>query len=89
MILKFDKCFEKDLIKLKNKELAMKIKNIITELENVEDIGHLKNVKKMEGFTSYYRIRIGDYRLGIELEDSKTIVFLRIKHRKDIYDVFP
>ncbi len=89
MILKFDKSFEKDILKLKNKDLAIKIKKIITELENIENITSLKNVKKMEGFPSYYRVRIGDYRLGIEPEDSETIVLLRIKHRKDIYDVFP
>ena len=38
--------------------------------------------------TSYYRIRIGDYRIGIKGEGD-VIVLMRVMHRKDIYRVFP
>ena len=43
----------------------------------------------MEGFTDFYRIRIGDYRVGIELENDNSVTFLKLKHRKDIYKYFP
>jgi mRNA interferase RelE/StbE len=43
----------------------------------------------MEGFKNYYRIRMGDYRVGIELENSTTIRIIIVEHRKNIYKVFP
>ena len=35
-----------------------------------------------------YRIRVGDYRVGIEVEDGVAIL-LRFGHRRDIYRSFP
>ncbi len=35
-----------------------------------------------------YRIKIGDYRIGIFVE-SKVVEMARFVHRKDIYKVFP
>ncbi len=37
---------------------------------------------------NYYKIRVGDYRIGIKFE-HETLTFERILHRKDIYKVFP
>ncbi|MDD2983398.1 MAG: hypothetical protein PHQ74_08415 [Crocinitomicaceae bacterium] len=42
----------------------------------------------MTSFTSFYRFKIGDYRIGVELEND-TINFVIVSHRKDIYKVFP
>jgi len=46
------------------------------------------DVKKLKGLGSAYRIRIGDYRLGIEYRET-TVVFMRVLHRKEIYRYFP
>lgn len=89
MIIKFDKSFIKDITKLKNKNVADDVKKLIANLETLNNISEVKNVKKMEGFTDFYRIRIGDYRIGIELENNNSITFLKLKHRKDIYKYFP
>jgi len=51
-------------------------------------VSEIKNIKRLTGFTDYYRIRIGDYRIGIKL-DKLTIIFSTINHRKDIYKKFP
>jgi mRNA-degrading endonuclease RelE of RelBE toxin-antitoxin system len=48
----------------------------------------IKNLKKLTGYDTYYRIRIGDYRLGIKV-DGETVYFVVIEHRKDIYKGFP
>lgn len=45
--------------------------------------------KKLTGYKTFYRIRIGDYRIGIELEKTDTLRFIVIAHRKDIYTIFP
>ncbi|WP_374754821.1 type II toxin-antitoxin system RelE family toxin [Dyadobacter psychrophilus] len=44
--------------------------------------------KKLKGFSNAYRIRIGDYRVGIFVENN-IVELARIAHRKDIYKVFP
>ncbi len=57
-------------------------------METVDSLGNLTNVKKLKAEGDYYRIRIGDYRIGLALEDS-AIVFVRVLHRKEIYRYFP
>ncbi len=46
-------------------------------------------MKKMTGYSSYYRIRVGDYRVGVELITPDTLRFITVAHRKDIYSIFP
>lgn len=43
---------------------------------------------KLEGYKIAYRIKLGDYRIGVFIEDE-TIEFVRFVHRKDIYKKFP
>jgi len=42
------------------------------------------DVKKLTNFTPEYRLRVGEYRILFEVENSKIIVY-RILHRKDVY----
>lgn len=44
----------------------------------------------MTGYKDKYRIRIGDYRIGLTIDIKEKIITLnRIAHRKDIYNIFP
>ena len=43
----------------------------------------------MIDFSKYYRIKMGDYRLGFERINSLKIRFIIVEHRKDIYKKFP
>lgn len=44
------------------------------------------NSKKLSGGGSRWRIRIGEYRLLYEIDDSRKIVkIFRIAHRKEVY----
>jgi mRNA interferase RelE/StbE len=47
------------------------------------------DIRKIQGHEDYYRIRIGEYRIGWEIEKGNRITFYRVKNRKDIYRVFP
>lgn len=89
MKVEFDKSFEKSLQKIKNKSLFSRIEKIILECEKSKSLSEISNLQKLTGFKNYYRIRIGEYRLGIELIDNKTLRFILIAHRKDIYRSFP
>ena len=43
-------------------------------------------VVKLKSSDNEYRIRIGDYRVRYEIDDSAlTILLLQCKHRKDVY----
>lgn len=42
------------------------------------------DVKKLTNFTPEFRLRVGDYRVLFEVEQS-TIVVYRVLHRKDAY----
>lgn len=85
----FDRSFLKAITKLKDKELKLRIEKLIVEVEQADTLADIKHLKKMEGFKTFYRIRVGDYRVGIELESKKLVRFITIAHRKDIYSIFP
>lgn len=80
--------FEKDIDKIKSKSVKSNIIKIIEHVEKANSISEIKNLKKLKGFSSAYRIRMGDFRIGVFIEDNK-LEFARIIHRKDIYKMFP
>ena len=84
----FDKSFSKSLDKLKNKQVKERLIKLIEKCEDANNLSELSNIKKMTSFISFYRFKIGDYRVGVEVEDD-SIYFIIVAHRKDIYNVFP
>ena len=42
----------------------------------------------MRGYLNFYKIRFGDYRLGLQVIGNK-IICERVLHRKEIYRYFP
>lgn len=60
-------------------------------IETIEKVGHPKELphcKKLTGYKTAYRIRMGQYRIGFYYE-TKTIELVRILNRKEIYRYFP
>lgn len=88
MKVEFRKSFEKDLSKLKDQNLLARIKAVIEEVESAESLLNVNNVKKLEANGNYYRIRVGDYRIGLTNEEE-IITFVRVLHRKEMYRYFP
>ena len=80
--------FNKDLDKIKEVSIKKKIVRVIREIESAHTLRTISNIKKIKGDTISYRIRIGDYRLGIYFENG-TVELARFVHRKDIYKKFP
>ena len=89
MKVEFDKSFDKSLRHIHNPGILQRLERIIIQIEHSSSLSELPNVKKLTGFSDYYRIRIGDYRVGFETINKTTIRFIIIAHRKDIYKVFP
>ncbi len=88
MIVKIDKSLEKDVYKISNKTIRSKLVRIIIGIQDAEKLGDIPNLKKLKGSGNYYRIRLGDYRLGLLMEE-KQVQLIRLIHRKDMYKYFP
>ena len=88
MEIKIDKSFQKDTRRIKDKHVLQRIANTIANVQRAKALEDIKNLKKIQGAQSMYRIRIGDYRLGIIVTNT-TVEFIRCLHRKDIYKYFP
>ena len=88
MEIKIDKSFQKDTRKIKDKTILQRIANTIANIQRAQNLDDIRNLKKIKGTTSMYRIRIGDYRIGILVSES-SVQFIRCLHRKGIYKYFP
>ena len=85
----FRKSFARDLRRRKNDaDFLDHVKAAIEDVEQAETTSRITNLKKLKEKSSYYRIRFGNYRVGIKIEDD-LVIFIRALHRKDIYRYFP
>ena len=88
MKIEFNESFLKDLKAVKDKSVLTKVKAAIEAVEQADTLDQITHLKKIRGSQEYFRIRIGDFRLGLKLEGD-TVVFIRFLNRKDIYRYFP
>ena len=88
MKIEFKNSFAKDLKKIRNKKLLKNIRKIIEEFEKVRNISDINGLKKLKADGDYYRIRLGDYRIGLIIK-SDLVIFVRTLHRKEVYRYFP
>jgi mRNA interferase RelE/StbE len=73
VIVEFDKSFEKSIDKIKDKSVFPKIEKLIINLENTQTIKEVKNIKKLSGFKTYHRIRLGVYWIGLKKITDSTL----------------
>jgi len=84
----FKKSFLRDLKRIKEARVKERLREIVETIENAKCLQDIGNLDKLKYGDHYYRIRIGDYRLGLILEDD-TVILVRFLHRKDLYRYFP
>jgi len=85
----FRESFVKDLNKhRRDRPLLFRVQEVILEIEAAEALSNVQQAKRLKGEGPYYRIRVGDYRLGVLLE-GEVVTFVRVLHRKEIYRYFP
>lgn len=80
--------YGRDLKKIKDKALLQEVKVAVEEVEQAASLHLIKNLKQLRGGSNCYRIQVGDYRIGLKIEDG-TVCFVRFLHRKEIYRYFP
>ena len=88
MKVEFRSSFARDPRPLRDKSVKERVKATIQQIEEVDDLREISNVRKLSGSGNYYRVRIGGYRLGLLLKQD-TVVFVRCLPRRDIYQYFP
>ncbi|MCI5158737.1 MAG: type II toxin-antitoxin system RelE/ParE family toxin [Candidatus Electrothrix sp. AUS1_2] len=88
MNVRFEARFSKDLRRIQDGKLLTRIKELIISCKEIESLNEISQVKKLRGYDTFYRVRIGDYRIGLELVQGE-LVFVRCLHRKEVYRYFP
>ena len=89
MKVQYRKSFLRDLRKLKGSPVYNKIYQFVfTFLPEVDRLEDVKGIKAMKGHPNRYRIRIGNYRVGIEINNDNLEV-MRVLHRGEFYRYFP
>jgi mRNA interferase RelE/StbE len=87
MIVIANEKFWKSVKRLKNPQVAQKILDTIEDVEEAQTWQDIKELKRLKGAIAY-RIRIGDYRIGVLIEND-TVEFISVGHRKEFYQSFP
>lgn len=88
MNTRFRESFDDDLAILTDSGLRRRIKRVIEQVESAPTFQQITNLKRLDSKGKYYRIRVGDYRLGFVFEDG-AVTFVRCLNRKEIYRYFP
>lgn len=89
MQFQYRKSFLRDLKKLKRQPVYDRIFELaFTTLPEADRLRDVAGIKAMKGYPNRYRIRIGDYRVGVEVNgDSGELT--RVLHRRKFYRYFP
>lgn len=88
MQIEFTKKFGKQIEKCHDYSVRARLTKAINSISKAERLSEIKNIKKLKGHNHFYRLKIGDYRIGLVFKD-KTVIFAAFDHRSDIYKYFP
>jgi mRNA interferase RelE/StbE len=80
--------FLSDVKKLRDGKMRQSVAHAITRVEQASALADVPSLKRLSGHHSYFRIRVGDWRIGLKVE-SDTVTFVRCLHRREIYRFFP
>lgn len=84
----FRESFDADLAVITDASLLRRLRKIIEQVEGAQTFQQIPNLKRLEASGKYYRIRVGDYRVGFVFERG-AVTFVRCLNRKEIYRYFP
>jgi len=88
MQVDFTKHFSRRLDRERDEALRDKLRNVVRTVINANTVRDIPGLKKLKGSSTAYRIRLGDYRIGLFIEDGRAL-FAAFEHRKEIYNRFP
>jgi len=66
MKILYTKRFSKDIDNIGHDlKLKKRVLKLLEQLKQIESLDELGDIRKIQGYDTYYRIRVGDHRLGI------------------------
>jgi mRNA interferase RelE/StbE len=86
--VQFRRSFTKDLRNVRDRRTLVKVQSLVGLIENARTLDEVPNLTRLAGGKSYYRLRVGSFRLGLVVEGDM-VTFVRFLHRKEIYRFFP
>ena len=86
MNVEFKRPFLTDLKRARSAELRRRLRDLIEAVEAAETLRDVPHLRKLRS-TGNYRIRLGDYRVGVFVEGD-TLHFARLLRRRDFYRHF-
>lgn len=88
MKVAFRQSFARDLKKVKDQVVLDRVRRVIEQVERASTTREIRDLKKISETGHFYRIRVGDYRLGAVMEGDQ-VEFVRCLPRRDLYRFFP
>jgi mRNA interferase RelE/StbE len=88
MEINLSRPFQKEVRSL-SAPVKIRVLAIIERVIEAETLADIPNLKIMEGAHDYYRIRLGNYRIGIYRRADNVIEFQRVGTRGGFYNRFP
>jgi mRNA interferase RelE/StbE len=84
----FRESFDKDLAALSDASVLRRIRKMVEQVEAARTFHEIPNLKRLDARGKYFRIRLGDYRVGFVFEQG-AVTFVRCLQRREIYRHFP
>ena len=88
MRVEFRTSFTRDLRRIRDRALLQRVQETLEAVEAAESLSDIVHLTKLRAEGHYYRIRLGDYRIGLIVEGD-LVSFVRCLHRHDIYRYCP
>jgi mRNA interferase RelE/StbE len=70
MKTEFTSRFYQNIDKITHATVKSELSGIIQQVEKAKQLAELKNIKKLKGHSIAYRIRMGNFRIGIFYENN-------------------
>ncbi|MCX7087946.1 MAG: hypothetical protein NTV00_07830 [Methylococcales bacterium] len=84
----YSKKFLKQLVGIPSDSRSKIEAFVFNDIVTAMSIAELGKIEKMQGYDGFYKVRFGQYRLGLVFENG-VITVKTVMHRKEIYKFFP
>lgn len=74
MVIKIEKTFQVDVDRIADVKVLKRLQDKITEVLSASKPSEISNLTKLQGKHSYFRIKLGSYRIGLKLLDGNFVL---------------
>jgi mRNA interferase RelE/StbE len=83
------KQFDKMVFKIKDQSIKHRLKKIMLRVAEAKNLEEVPNLTQIVGHLNFYRIKFGDYRVGLSLEEDVVWFLYFGKRDENTYKKFP